>query len=506
MKEQFSRKIPVLILVGLLLLLAAQIYFINGFVQLQNLEFNKSINRTLEYAVKKEREQRADSIGRAMFKWLMDTSITKIYSKVHPDYPDKMVYYVEDAKAPKIQRTDFSLAFENRPVNNDSSKAVIARHVISIFLQSYRDFASVFYYTANLGDSASHLSYQLCSDTSRLKITLGQLLKEEGVLVNFRLKYVELNDSAIVKDLQSKASLSQSLQTKLFKSDSYDKGEPKYVYAEFDNPSGWVFRRLLSPILVCLAILLLFGGLMLFFYRTVQRQKRLSAMKNDFINNMTHELKTPIATISAAAESLQSFSNGNPSEKTGRYLKAIMDQSDRLNHIVDKVLDVSVFDNDELTLNKSVFSLREMLLSVQSAVLLLPQNREISIRLPEVDMLLNGDPFHLKNVIHNLTDNAIKYNFNTNKYVHIDSWESGESAFIAVSDNGAGMSEEVAKMAFEKFFREPSGNIHRVKGFGLGLYYVKKVIDRHGGEVSIESKPGVSTRVIITLPKSVMHE
>lgn len=229
-------------------------------------------------------------------------------------------------------------------------------------------------------------------------------------------------------------------------------------------------------------------------------------MKNDFINNMTHELKTPIATISAAAESLQSFSNGNPSEKTGRYLKAIMDQSDRLNHIVDKVLDVSVFDNDELTLNKSVFSLREMLLSVQSAVLLLPQNREISIRLPEVDMLLNGDPFHLKNVIHNLTDNAIKYNFNTNKYVHIDSWESGESAFIAVSDNGAGMSEEVAKMAFEKFFREPSGNIHRVKGFGLGLYYVKKVIDRHGGEVSIESKPGVSTRVIITLPKSVMHE
>ncbi len=226
----------------------------------------------------------------------------------------------------------------------------------------------------------------------------------------------------------------------------------------------------------------------------ILKQKRLSEIKNDFINNMTHEFKTPISTISASAELLRSGSLDNFPEKRARYYQMITDESSRLKLQVEKVLQMAQFDTNEIDLNLVPCDIHHLIEKATTSVQILLDERDGTLELqfnarnPEMKV----DELHFTNIIRNLLDNAIKYCTET-PHIIISTYDTKNGLTISVKDNGIGINPVQKKQVFEKFYRVPTGNIHNVKGFGLGLYYVKSLVQAHHGTVSVSSDENGST-------------
>jgi two-component system phosphate regulon sensor histidine kinase PhoR len=503
MRSPFINRPLIGIFICLAILLAAQCYHLYSSVQLQRIEFNKSINVVLEKTIADNRKLRADSLTNSMYRWLMDTTLTSIYSEPWSGNPDQTKYFVKDLVATEHPHTDFSLSFENRPIdpnnNTDSIKSIVAWHIVKVFRNQYVDYESIFYYTQTIGDSATQLSTRMRNDTLMLYKTYADNIRAAGISTDFNLKFIDDNDSAQFNALTRQAYHAQSLQTRPYKTGAHNKSQRVYVVATFEDPAQWLFGKLLIPILVSVGIVLGVAIALVYFYRIIRKQKQLAQLKNDFIDNMTHELKTPIATIAAAAEALQHFGIREDEVKTSKYLNNVIHQADRLNAIVNKVLEVSSFDRNDVLLHKATFRLNDLMREVQEMHKTVHPEVTLNMVLA-TDTEITGDRFHLKHVLFNLVDNAVKYNTSEKPVIRISTNREQDHSGITVYDNGDGIPADHLPKIFEKFYRVPTGNIHRVKGFGLGLYYVKKIIDLHQGFVTIESGPGKGTSVHIKLP------
>ena len=226
----------------------------------------------------------------------------------------------------------------------------------------------------------------------------------------------------------------------------------------------------------------------------ILKQKRLSEIKNDFINNMTHEFKTPISTISASAELLRSGSLDNAPEKRTRYYQMISDESSRLKLQVEKVLQMAQFDTNEIDLNLVSCDIHQLIRKATTSFQILLDERDgkLELQFEASNPQLKVDELHFTNIIRNLLDNAIKY-CTESPYIIISTIDSKNGITISVKDNGIGIDTSQKKHVFEKFYRVPTGNIHNVKGFGLGLYYVKSLVKAHHGTVSVTSDSSGST-------------
>lgn len=248
-------------------------------------------------------------------------------------------------------------------------------------------------------------------------------------------------------------------------------------------------------------IVVLFISLGFFAYTlwVVLKQKRLSEIKNDFINNMTHELKTPISTISLSAEVLMK-SNLDP-ERLQRYSKIIYDENARLKEQVDKVLQVARLDKNELNLSFEAVNMHELIASYAESFELKIQKEagRIALYLNAQNNLVKGDKLHLENVLRNLLDNALKYSIEKPD-IELKTFSNQKFFICQISDKGIGIKKENQKMIFDKFYRVPTGNIHNVKGFGLGLFYVKNILDRHQAKISLSSQVGQGSTFTIELP------
>jgi len=258
--------------------------------------------------------------------------------------------------------------------------------------------------------------------------------------------------------------------------------------------SSWIY----IGIIVLLVSFFFIYSLVIIF-----RQKKVSEVKNDFINNMTHELKTPISTISLSAEMLLQKTEA-PDESVRKYARIIFEENKRLEQQVERVLNVAKLDKNELELNKETIDIREILLQLKAnfETFQKVQNSELHLRLSEKSHKLEGDPVHLTNVLYNLMDNAIKYSAGA---VHLSVTTQISTNFLSLefTDQGIGISKEHQKSIFDKFYRVPTGNIHNVKGFGLGLYYVKLIIEGHSGKITLISTPKEGTTFKIKLPIKV---
>lgn len=242
--------------------------------------------------------------------------------------------------------------------------------------------------------------------------------------------------------------------------------------------------------------------IIIFFAYTINvilKQKRLSEIKNDFINNITHEFKTPISTISLSADVL--LQPNLSQERLKNYAKIIKDENNRLKNQVDKVLQLATLEKDKLKLENEKLDLHEIINdSIKSFELLAKQQKgKIVSNLTASKFIIYGDRVHISNILYNLIDNAIKYSPEKPK-IEIATNSTDEHIEISVKDNGLGIPEQSQKNIFEKFYREPTGNRHDIQGYGLGLNYVKAIVEAYKGKIKLISKEGEGSTFVIKLP------
>ncbi|MFZ4542770.1 MAG: sensor histidine kinase, partial [Saprospiraceae bacterium] len=231
------------------------------------------------------------------------------------------------------------------------------------------------------------------------------------------------------------------------------------------------------------------------------RQKKFDQVKNDFINNMTHEFKTPLATISLAADSIGSPTILNNPDKVKRFIEIIKQENKRMNGQVEKVLQMAILDKDTFKLKINELDINEIIEHAMLNFALQVESRDGSIRteLKAERHIIEGDFTHVSNIIHNLLDNANKYSPDKPE-ITIKTRNISDGIEITVEDKGLGLSPASRKLIFDKFYRVPTGNVHDVKGFGLGLSYVKNMLTAHKGNIEVKSELGKGSSFIVFLP------
>ena len=291
----------------------------------------------------------------------------------------------------------------------------------------------------------------------------------------------------------------EGFKASLFPNDMFNGDNKLLVY--FPNRKEFLMRSIWMNILGSIAMISIVLTCFYIAVNTIIKQKKLADIKNDFINNMTHEFKTPISTISLACEVLSDKELGTNPNMVSRYLGIINDENKRLGTQVEKVLQTALMDKGEVKMKWAELDLHETIENVVASIS--PQvelkNGKITLDLNAQNPNLEADNVHITNIIFNLLDNAIKYSKNTPEIKVVT--ENAEGGILAsVIDNGIGMSADVQKNIFEKFYRVPTGNLHDVKGFGLGLSYVKKMLDEHHATIKVKSKLGEGSTFEIFLP------
>lgn len=275
-------------------------------------------------------------------------------------------------------------------------------------------------------------------------------------------------------------------------------------YRLWMEPISTLVLRQMSGILVTSFIILIILAFSFWFLiRTILKQKTLEELKSDFTNNITHELKTPIAVAYAANDAMLNFNQADEKVQRDKYLRICQEQLQRLSRLVEQILSTSMEQRSTFRLHPEKLVVREVLEPlIEQHKLKADKPIHLSVDIEPIDLTLLADRTHFSNIISNLIDNAIKYSLGTAE-VSIRCRkvlaEQNEQTEISVSDYGIGIAIEKQKLIFEKFYRVPTGNLHNVKGYGLGLFYVKTMIEKHGGSTSVKSEPGKGSTFIIRI-------
>jgi len=314
-----------------------------------------------------------------------------------------------------------------------------------------------------------------------------QRLKQELLHIPFKISFVDRADENDETDL--------SYITVGFV-------RPVTYHLELGNTFPYLLKKITLPILFSVFLV---GVTILSFvllYKNLLKQRRLAELKNEFIGNITHELKTPIATVGVAIEALKNFNAIQDPQRTKEYLDISSNELQRLGLLVDKVLKLSMFEKKEIDLQYETFDLRDVVDEVIASMRLQVEKYHAIVSVTQKgDTNLQADRLHLLSVVFNLLDNALKY---SKGLPVIEIGLEGEDSIVRlqVSDNGIGIAPEYKNKIFEKFFRIPTGNTHNAKGYGLGLSYVAHVVQKHNGKISVESTRGAGTTITISIPKS----
>lgn len=342
-------------------------------------------------------------------------------------------------------------------------------------------------------------------DTGLVKREVRSQLANRGISQSFDLGIIDEFDSLIaIGNLAKPVELrSDGIQVELFPSDLL--GNDNFMVINFPNKNLFLAQQIWLPLLSSLIFLAIIIFCFVYAIRVIIQQKKLSEIKNDFINNMTHEFKTPIATVSLAVEALQDPDLVNQETFRSRYLGIIKEENKRLGTQVEKVLQAATLDKKEFKLKIERVNIIDLITTAQDHFELLVEKRggRMDVDLAISDPYIEGDAFHLSNVINNLLDNASKYSKDAPN-ISIRGKEREGQIILSVQDKGIGMNKEMLKRIFDKFYRVPTGNVHDVKGFGLGLAYVKTMVEAHKGTINVESELDKGSTFTIHLPKK--HE
>lgn len=277
--------------------------------------------------------------------------------------------------------------------------------------------------------------------------------------------------------------------------------KPRTYQLHFVNTHWYMLHKLWQPITISLLLVGITIASLLLLYRNLVKQQKLTLLKNDFISNITHELKTPIATVSVAIEALKNFNALHDPERTKEYLDISAQEIQRLGLLVDKVLKLSLYENSEIALQKEQFNLAALVKDVVASMKLQfdKQHAAVDIITNGNNFIIEADRLHITSVVYNLLDNALKYS-KENPLIEVRLTDCQQYIEMMVSDNGIGIAAEYQQKIFEQFFRVPGGNRHNIKGYGLGLSYVNHIVQRHQGFIEVKSKLGEGSTFAVNLP------
>ncbi len=341
-------------------------------------------------------------------------------------------------------------------------------------------------------------------DSARLNMFLRNAMAQTNIDLEY--KYAIKNSSLaketiIYGDPEYKPGKREEFSQLLFQND-YNGSKPNYLNIYFPHRRAYLVRQTGLTIIPTIILTGLLIGIFVYTLMVIFRQKKLSNIKNDFINNMTHELKTPISTISLASQMLQDGSITNTPATIAHVSKVISQESKRLGFQVEKVLQMAVFNEGRLKLKLREFDVNRMIKTVISNFELRVNNKNgtLSTEILAENSIVKGDEVHITNVIFNLLDNAMKYS-NEKPEIKVSTENQKNQVVISVQDNGIGIPKEHHAQIFDRFYRVPTGNVHDVKGFGLGLSYVKKIVDLHNGTIRVESALNKGTKFKIYFPQ-----
>lgn len=389
-----------------------------------------------------------------------------------------------------IQEREF-----NRRVNQAMLDAVIQLGKLSDFAPPPENFVrqmSSNYWVVNIENpfEANNLEFSLA------KAFQEQNLKEDYKYAIFDCSSDQMVSGKLIKYTASEEPLAEPLQK------HYDTDFIYYFGVEFPDKT--------TSILTNMWIVIVFTGLMLitvaFFIYTmfvILRQKQLSQLQRDFINNMTHEFKTPISTINISTDVFLQNETVKQDQRLNRYSGIIKEQVLRLNTQVEKVLQLAKIERDNIELNVEEVHVAELISSISPSMELKVNDKKghLHLDLNAPNAVIRADRLHLTNILHNLVDNAVKYSREIPE-IHIRLQNEGNQLVLAVEDNGIGIPKQHQKHVFDKFYRVPTGNVHNVKGFGLGLFYVKTMCREHKWKLELQSEPNKGTKIIIRMPQS----
>ena len=272
------------------------------------------------------------------------------------------------------------------------------------------------------------------------------------------------------------------------------------------NVRKFVYNSLRPNMGIALLFTLIIFAAFFLTIRTMLRQKKMSEIKNDFINNMTHEFKTPIATISLAVDALRNKKVQADTTKMTYFSDIIKEENQRMNRQVETILKSALMDRQEVDLNLKPLQAHQIIQDVADnfALRLQEKGGALELKLHAENSVIEADEVHFSNLINNLMDNAVKYaKENVPPRIVLSTSSNARRFIIRIEDNGIGMNRETAKRIFEKFFRAHTGNLHNVKGFGLGLSYVKDIVEAHDGDIKVDSTLGKGSCFTLEMPLSL---
>jgi two-component system phosphate regulon sensor histidine kinase PhoR len=489
-----KRKINLIIILMTIctaLLLAIQLYWNDEVYQNNDRIFRSDANDALEESVEKLANLRRDEFAQQYKKWMADTNLIVI-SCSYDEKSKEMVFSLSDkdrtlknGRPPsRIAMSDFKQRLDH--ITPEAKTFFINSFVKNFVYYDLRD-AKVYYHTTKLGELLGKAFAEDKLDTIRLgklyrKALANRSIKEAFQIHTFKYQFNKF-------DTNNPDSVGKVYFTRQFK---YGFGSAIALNASFASPKVIYLQKMKWVLLSSLLLIFITLGCFIYTVKTMLSQKKLAVLKDDFVNNMTHELKTPVATISIAAEAIDNF-NLDQNTKT-EYLAIIRYQATNLTHLIDQILTNLVNHQAIIGLSREKLLLNELLQLViqQYQPQFLTANMILKLNLSAQEIWVNADPIHLGNTIANLLDNALKYS-NEDKQIRIDLLQQDDSAILKITNSGDEIPAAYQSKLFEPFFRVPTGNVHQVKGYGLGLSYVHDIVKQHGGRITVSCTDQLTT-------------
>ncbi len=480
-----SRRIVILLILSLAALFGYQIYWLSGLYRSSIKSKESEINLALQkadYAEMMERLRTVSASGRhgsldLDTGWSEDHVVSHVTVRTDP-----IVINEDGSKSISVTTVQVD---RNAGEDNDNSQYAYA-------ISNSQE--STDYYQRGM-----HAGVDILAEVNfhKLDSLLSMMLDDYGLNVPHRLQM--LTDSTMV------ATISTSGYEPSGRARNYDFIYGKTLADKYEltiEPlSGLVFREMSGVIAASLILFLMLAFSFWFLVHAMLKQKSLEEMKSDFTNNITHELKTPVAVAYAANDALLNFEAGNDPAKRREYLEISQSQLKKLEGMIEQILSMSMESRKTFELRKEDITLKPLLQT-------LAEQHRLSAEKPcsfhieaEDDLIIHADRFHFGNVISNLIENAIKYS-GDGVNIAIRAKTTSGGVEISVKDNGTGIATDKQKHIFDKFYRVPTGDIHDVKGYGLGLYYAKTMVEKHGGTISVSSTLGKGSEFRIFIPQS----